>query len=523
MLEKIKNIKHNLSFSLLHFGLMILVLLIATTSFRTNNYTLQLPGDNIFANITYIVVISMTIIFFFIIKYFNKKNIPLEKLYLTLIIPLGILYCIANPLGKIPDETQHARKSMAISNGIFFAHKDKNGNPYDLFNTKINELVTTTTSSYEEAWNRIMAEETDEEIYLTYTMATYAPICHTPQALGMFIARILGGGVAVQCYAARLTNLLVAIFLVYEAIKIIPFKKSIVFFLGLLPITISEFASMSSDALTISMCIFYISYILYLKYDENKQKITKKDIVILGVSSIIVSLLKIVYIPLCLLLFILPKEKFSSKKVKNISVISIFIVALILNFVWLVYASTFLTESNPNVNAGEQVKYILTNPISYALILFRTIHIYNQTFIMSLCGEGLGNYNAQASVLFTIPCIAIFSMLFFVNDDKERKSFSIIDKIIYGVIFSIIVILVYTSLYVAWTPLKSPLILGVQARYFLPVLLLTAIVFDNKKLVFNSKFENKYLASFMLFFNLNALSCLSYTYIFNYIIEYYIK
>lgn len=518
-----EKIRKDWKFIFTHFGLLILVLLIATTSFKTNDYTLQLPPQNVFANITYIVTIVVGIIFYYILRIFENKKYKLENLYLCLVIPLGIMYCIANPLGKVPDEDQHARKSMAISNGIFFSHKDENGNPVDKFNAKINELVTRTVTSYEEAFERVMLSETEEEIELVYSMATYAPICHIPQAFGMFITRIFGGGVSVQCYAARIVNMLVAIFLTYGAIKLIPFKKQIVFFLGLLPLTIMEYASMSSDALTISSCIFYISYILYLKYDESKTKINRKDIWILVITTTIVSLCKIVYVPLCLLLFLIPKEKFSSAKIKNLVTIGTFCFSVILNVIWLIYAAGFLTEVNQGVNAGKQVKYILTNPISYLLILFRTIHIHNQTFILSLCGEGLGHYNAQASVLFIFPCLVIFAMLFFASDDKKRKDFNFATKIICLLIFVSIVVLIYTSLYVAWTPAKNPIILGVQARYFLPVLLLTAIVLDNKIIVLDKKIKDKYLSSFMLFFNLNALSCITYTYIFDFIIEYYIK
>ena len=516
-------LKNNWRFLVFHFALMILILLIATTSFFDNDYTLQLPPNNIFANITYIITIIFTILFYFVFQLFETKNIKLQNLYLILVIPLSIMYCIANPLGKIPDEEQHVRKAMAISKGVFLSHTDENGIPVDMFNSKVNELVTRSVTNYEQAWSRITAPETDVEIPLKYTMANYAPICHLPQAFGIFITRLFGAGISVQCYAARVTNMALAIYLMYLAIKYVPLKKSVVFFLGLLPLTIQEFASMSSDALAISSCIFYISYIFYLKYDDNKKEINKKDIIILAITSVVVSLCKIVYVPLCLLLFILPKEKFTSKKVKHIITSSIFIFAILLNIIWLVYSSGLLGETNPGVNSSKQVKYILTHPLSYCLILFRTIHIFFQTFVISLCGEGLGNYNVQASVLFVLPCFVIFAFLFFINDDTDKKKIDVKSKLIYLFVFVSIVVLIYTSLYVAWTSYKRPIILGVQSRYFLPIIILMAFILDNKKIILTSKMENKYLASFMLFFNLNALSCLTYTYIFDYIIEYYIK
>lgn len=503
--------------------LLVMDLLIVTVTFNNEDYTLQIPSQSMFGLISYSVIIILGILAICIFKDIDRKQIPLQKVYLIIAIPLGILYCIANPLGKVPDEYQHVRKSMAISNGVFFSNIDEHGNPVDKFNAKVNEVVSKSTSTYEEAINKIFSKETDEEVYLIYSMATYAPICHLPQAFGIFITRMLGGGISIQCYMARIVNMLIAIFIMYEAIKVIPFKKSIVLFLGLLPITLTEFASMSSDALTISSCIFYISYILYLKYDDNKKQINNKDILILLFTSLIVSLCKIVYVPLCVLLFLIPKEKFSSKKIKNCTLLGIFFLALFINIIWLIYASRFLIEVNPGVDSSGQVMFILTHPVSYMLILFRTIHIYFQTFLLSLCGEGLGHYNLQASVFFVFSCFIVFAFLFLVKEDKDRKKFDFKTKAIFLFIFVSIVILIYTSLYVAWTTCQKPIILGVQARYFLPILLLMAIVLDNDKIVLNCKLSNRNLLIFMLFLNLNVLSCTLYTYLNGTIIDYYIK
>ena len=136
----------------------------------------------------------------------------------------------------------------------------------------------------------------------------------------------------------------------------------------------------------------------------------------------------------------------------------------------------------------------------------------------------MGHFNSQASVLFTFPCLILFTTMFVVDeDDKNRVEFSTIEKVVYACVFAIIVLLVYTSLYVAWTAVRSAIILGVQSRYFLPAILLMAIVLDNKKVVLKEPFKEKYIGSFMLFLNLNVLSNLSFMYIYNYIIEYYLK
>lgn len=525
MKEKIKELaKKDGVYFLASISFLIITLLITTTTYHGEDFSLQIPGATLFGTISWIGILVLGIAGIFIFKDVDRKQIKLEKIYLIMVIPLGILYMIANPLGKVPDEDFHARKAMAISKGNFFSHANEDGDAVDYLNTKVFELVTRTTSSYEEAINRLKAAETDEEIEMKYTtMALYAPICHLPQGIGMFLARVFGGGVSVQCYAARLANFAVAVFLIYNAIKLAPFKKNVVFFLAMLPITLNEIASMAADALAISMSLFFICYILHLKFDDTKKEITKKDIVLLAVSSVVVALCKIVYIPLVLLLFILPKEKFGDLKKKNIVTISIIAGAILLNIVWLIYCSRFLVTFNPGVDSSLQVKYVLMHPITYILTMFRTLNTYGQMFIVHLFGEGLGSFNVQASVLFVFPCIVIAAMLFFVNDEKDKVKIDLFTKLVCIFIFIVIVALIYTSLYVQWTQAKKPIIMGVQARYFLPVLLLTAIIFNNNKLIFTEKISYRYILLFLLFMNLNALSCIAYTYINGWVIDYYIK
>lgn len=82
--------------------------------------------------------------------------------------------------------------------------------------------------------------------------------------------------------------------------------------------------------------------------------------------------------------------------------------------------------------------------------------------------------------------------------------------------------LIYTSLYVQWTPLQKPFINGVQARYFLPILFLVAIIIDNDKIVIKDNI-NRFLLTFLLFFNINVATATIYTYYFGMLIDAYLK
>ncbi len=516
--------RNELKYTIFFVIILVVTLGIATATYQYTDFSLQLPFETLYGSLVYAVVLGSGIIAYLIFskKFYNKMK--LENLYLLIAIPIGIMYCIANPLGKVPDEDFHARKSVAISQGNFLSTADEEGNALEKENIKIPIVVDRTTSSYKEYWEKINIEQTNETANVEYnTMALYSPICHLPQAIGISIVRIFTEDIVAQLYGGRIVNMLFSIIMIYFSIKLIPFKKIIVVFLGLLPITMNEIASLSSDAITIVMCFFFISYVLYLKYKDTN-KYTKPELIILGISTIIVALVKIVYIPLCLLLFILPKEKFNSTKAKNIILISLVICAILLNLIWLIYCSRFLVEFNPGVNSGEQVKYVLTHPITY-IIMFRTIVVYFQNFVVCLNGEGLGHYNAQASVFYVLSSIILFAFLFFVKDKEKYDEIKIdlTTKIISSVIFLITIVLIFTSIYVQWNKVSYQLVLGIQGRYFLPILLLTAIILDNNYFLVKEKISKRYIFIFMLFFNLNALANIVFTYMSGHPIEYLIK
>ena len=134
-----------------------------------------------------------------------------EKLFLIVAIPMGILYCFLNPLGKVPDEDIHVRRAMAIASGNLFSHANEKGEASDEFDKKLDDLVNRDIYSYQDLKNRIGIEENGEKEQMGYTtLALYFPICHLPQVVGILIARLFNLNLVVQCYLGRLVNLFVS-------------------------------------------------------------------------------------------------------------------------------------------------------------------------------------------------------------------------------------------------------------------------------------------------------------------------
>lgn len=462
--------------------------------------------------ITYLLTIVLGTIYYFIFR--NFKKIRIEAMFLIISIPIGLIYCMSTPFGKTPDEITHATKALDISYGNFISKANENGEA-ELTNTKhLEDIFDLNNKTYEDYFDSINNKSNNEEIIYKFSnMALYSPICHLSQAIGMFITRVLGCDLIIQLYAGRIMNLLVSLLLIYYAIKYIPFNKFLVIVIALLPISMQEMASLSSDALTIAISLFYVSYILHLRFDDNIKELNKKDWWILILSSITVSMSKIVYLPLCLLLFLIPKSKLKSKKFLKLC--SLFVGVTVLNLLWLAYSSRFLIEYNIGVDSKQQVLFILKNPIEYLLIMIRTLVIYFQSWWLGLVGYDLGIfglYTINISYIYVFSLSILLIILLFTNENKDIK-IDKITKIIFVAVFICIVILIFTSLYVQFNKVKNTQIIGIQPRYFIPLLLIIPVICNNKILIFNKKIDYKYLFMYIIFLSIHTISFIINTYL----------
>ena len=67
-----------------------------------------------------------------------------------------------------------------------------------------------------------------------------------------------------------------------------------------------------------------------------------------------------------------------------------------------------------------------------------------------------------------------------------------------------VIALIFTSLYVQWTPVQNEVINGIQGRYFLPIILMVALLVQNK-IQYSLNNGLKYFSSFAIFLNVYAI------------------
>lgn len=458
------------------------------------------------ANLKLVIVAFMIIsIIAFYINY-RQKNKNIEKQFVFWAIIIGVFYALVMPIGFAPDEANHFRRAYEISMGHLVSDKTKDGVGGRKLPSSINDVFSfkVTKSKYKDVSNIVKKSNNNKKKdFQTFANTSlYSAICYLPQTIGILIGRLLHLPMLFIVYLARLFNLAIWIAIIYFAIKRIPISKYTLMLIAFAPISMQAAASCQADAVTNAVAFALIA--ITLSKIKTKTKITKKEGIIISFLAILMSMCKIVYIPICLLLFLIPKECFNNNKDKfmKIGLLALFVV--LINIIWLAISSTYLVEFQSGVNSSEQVKLILTHPIYYANVLFST---YNQNFLyyyMTSLGQYLGYFHIQLSDLY-IFFYSIFIMYTFICENSKNKL--ILDKKSKLLIIFIIVVcilLISTSLYVQWTAVGANLISGIQGRYFIPLIPMALLLLNTKEI--DSKKDNVlYVCMLICMINIYAL------------------
>lgn len=462
--------------------------------------------------ITIYMLIVIILLSMIAIAIYYHKNITPEKLFWMIIPIICIMFLILMPVFKNHDEGFHWFRILDIAQGNLLTEVIEN-KPVATFTDSTFEITTKEPENinYKYIIDSIKEglKDEDEVKYVELsTTSIYNPIQYLPQTLGVVFMKILTGNPMLMAYAARLLNMIMAIGILYLALKKMPFGKIGLIVSMCFPIAIEGFTSMSPDAMTISVAYLFIAYIFNIVFDKDEnRKVNKKDTIILLILSVILALCKIVYLPIVGLMILLTKNNFKTKRIHLITVLGIMIIAICANLLWLNTANMYLGMYKDG-NSNSQIATIFQAPILYIERVMFTLNYSIDDYIYPLFGSELG-WNEFAQMYYILPVI-IGVLFVFVNiaDDTLKIKMKKYQNIIIALIVLAIVGLIFTSLYIQWNNNENVIIAGIQGRYFIPIIpLLMLLICSNLKLKTEFKTEN--LAKIA-----GITLCIAYMYVF---------
>lgn len=418
---------------------------------------------------------------------FRISNIKLKHVFVFLSLIFGICFVFINGPFQSPDEYAHFYRAYQISEGHLLCEHYKNENgayvPVTLVESKEVIFSKVVIGNKEKKFRK-------EDIITSFNTklnpkkmmfmsipntAAYCPILYLPQAMGIEIGKILNQSPLMLMYLGRFFNLIFSTTIIYFAIKNLPVKKNLLFLYGLIPMLLYQSASLSADGFTNSICIFTITYFAKLAI-SHKKSVEKREIIAMFLLVILVSLTKQVYFLITLLYFLIPKTKFKSKKHYITIGVSLILVTALVNLLWAKISGTDPTTLNQTgVVPKDQIVFILAHPLLYIKIFIKTLSIETFSYINSFIGV-LGWLEV------TLPKYIVISyvpMLIIATLNGKVKCFDFKQRKIMALIFLATFVLIMTAIYVTWTSVGGQKVIGIQGRYFIPIVLLLLLAFDS--------------------------------------------
>lgn len=461
-----------------------------------------------------IIIVTLAIVFFSRIRtWMSGVRISLGRCYLACGSVFGLCLVFIVPPFQVPDENRHFFRSYQVAEFNFFQFN--NTIPVSL-TTFYDKFSIMDFRPYEKTSFREIRSASTIRLEPSDRITIDVPglvLPFVPQAAGIIIGRIFKLPPLWLFYLGRITNLIIAVFLVYLSIKTTPILKWIFLLIALMPMTAYLFSSLSYDVLTISLSFLFTAICFNLAFSAS-EKISKKDILRLFLIAFFLALCKPPYYILAALFLLIPVKKTGSLK----KYLVLFFALAIMVFaaskatgikslfgssqeqveagkVLSIPASpsnglTEMTQQPDNfdqpktrsvVNMERQEQFILENPLKYCQIMLSAVFIYWRSFYLETFIGTLGWLDLPLPrwLSYSYLLILILTALGIADPGinlETRRRLTGLGVFIAGVV------LVETAMYVVWSPVGFPNIEGVQGRYFIPLAPLFFLVLINRRL-----------------------------------------
>lgn len=313
------------------------------------------------------------------------------------------------------------------------------------------------------------------------SLLSVSTIAYAPSAIGLWIGRLFDFPVTVTIIIGRSANLILYVLVMANAIRIIPCKKVLLCAIALFPTNIFLASNYSYDTWVTSFIALGIALFLRERSRTHSYLSLESCLTMLTVFTIGI-LPKAIYFPILGILFLMPKDKFKSDKLRETFYFAIIITGLLIITTFILPILFSPSTNIGDVRGGEginsvgQIGFILSRPISYCGILLAFLLNYfapisSNGYILNYAY--LGSLDTALPWISTLPFLSLIitALLDNVTDSHPLMRPGKAETIWVLFISLVSVALAATSLYISFTPVGLETINGCQPRYLIPVIL----------------------------------------------------
>lgn len=313
------------------------------------------------------------------------------------------------------------------------------------------------------------------------------PMVYVPQALGIALGRLLGLGGLGLLFLGRLCNLMFFTVMGWLTIRKMPFGKEVAAGAALLPMTLHLAASFSYDVMIISLSGYFAAVCLHLAYKAERVKV--RDVAVLALVMAVMGPCKMVYGVIAGFCLLIPVKKFGGWgkwTLSAASVLGAFAAAMVL--VNHRTVALYTQADQDYVAWAQETGYtfgrLVHSPMLVLKMCYNTLMWQGEQLYSGMIGGALGHMDAVLNTPYAV-ILGLTAILAVLALRKPGETIFIRWKGRLWIWFLCLVCLgaLMFSMLLAWTPVTSQVINGVQGRYLLPVLPIFLLSLKNDKVV----------------------------------------
>lgn len=471
--------------------------------------------------LTLVAVVGL-ILGFLLYRYLEKKkgtDWALPRVFFLTLLLLGTCYSFVFTPFSVPDEGYHWRASYAYSDVLLGKVDDSSVLTMraDDYRLEVDGAsIALSAAQYAAEREKAQVWSDCQEVVESPAKDYYSVAANLPQvrllsASGIAIGQMLGLSSLLTFMLGRLFNFLGFALLVYAAVRITPLGKQIFMGCALLPMTLHVAASYSYDAVGIGLAFLLTALCLKAIYDPGL--ISKKLLIAIAITGILLAPWKMIYVLLMGLVFLIPKERFAnsrqSKYIKTAVCLVVFTVLLLLKLTALTAVTGITSAGGDGLDhKGEEVgtfyslNDVIDSPLSVAFLFVNTLFYQVDFYYQTIVGGSLGWFQVEIASPWAL--VASFTVLLLATalvSPRDEMTLSPRGRLMAILIVSAGFFATIAAMFFGWTFNTETVIQGVQGRYFLPLLPLALLVLRTSLIKFEVDPKELILFSFM-FLNL---------------------
>ena len=497
---------------------LVLILILGISTMKNTNIL-----DQSFVMLTFAVVAVLGI-FSIVFYMLHDSDEEFYKVAFIIILIFGITTALILPICDVSDEIEHLARAEITSQGVIIPHwtgedmgveglynhtegerisSEKNTGAgynsiraYNFFSGSLGKTVFQTSHD---------ADKIDTTHFIIDSAFEQNPFFgYLPQAIGVFLAKLLDLNVIWILWLSRICNLIFYAGVVSLAIKKTPALKLPLLAVACIPISMYQASSVSIDCMIIGLSILSISYFIYMCRAPDRS-LTIKNIAVFSVICLMLGLCKLPYLAFVILLIFIPSKKFEKDKKHNLPILLISIAAVaVIGILWSRYSAPTLLHSwrssHNLINSTLQMNYVMHHPSSISKFIYNIIFLEIPNMLTGVFSFfGAHQFHHYTDRYHFVTAALLIYLAFVLLAYPRNVKFELKTKL--GSIFTIIMIYVgicFIQL-LTWASVGY-YNLGISTRYFIPLFCLFPIAIWIKQIQLDKDKFDKYAMVFMIAF-----------------------